>query len=119
MKYSDRVERGRVLDGEYKTRHGMHNGAFRVIGPCAAELRILATHGIDSKPWWEHVSVSTEKRPPNWQEMCFVKDEFWQDDEWVVQYHPGKSENINCHPYTLHLWRPRDVDLPRPPRIYV
>lgn len=119
MKYSDKIERGRILTGDYKTLPRMHNGAFDVIGPCATRLLIIATHGTDGKPWWEHVSVSTERRPPNWQEMCFVKDEFWEPEEWVVQYHPAKSEYKNVHPYTLHLWRPRDVELPTPPRLYV
>jgi hypothetical protein len=24
-------------------------------------------------------------------------------------------EHINCHPYCLHLWRPHNVEIPRPP----
>ena len=30
---------------------------------------------------WEHVSVCPENRTPNWDEMCKIKDMFWNDDE--------------------------------------
>lgn len=66
---------------------------------------------------WEHVSVSTLRRNPNWQEMCWVKDLFWRDDELVAQFHPPKSDHINIHPYCLHLWRHPDMRLP--PRLLV
>ena len=55
---------------------------------------------------WEHVSVSGNRFCPNWAEMCWVKDVFWEDEECVVQYHPPKSDHINVHPFVLHLWRP-------------
>lgn len=54
----------------------------------------------------EHVSVSTKKRTPTWEEMCFVKDICFADEELVIQFHPKKSEYVNFHPYTLHMWRP-------------
>jgi hypothetical protein len=61
------------------------------------------------------VSVSLKNRCPNWQEMCFVKDLFWEDSEVVMQLHVAKSEHINCHPYCLHLWRPQHHQIPLPP----
>mgnify|MGYP006874677943 CR=1 FL=1 len=68
---------------------------------------------------WEHVSVSYRRRTPTWDEMCKVKDMFWNDNETVVQYHPKKSEYKNLHPYCLHLWRKRGEDFELPPREYV
>jgi hypothetical protein len=32
-----------------------------------------------------------------------------------VQFHPPKSEYVNHHPYTLHLWKPRYVKVVTPP----
>jgi hypothetical protein len=64
---------------------------------------------------WEHVSVSYRHRVPTWEEMCQVKDIFWDEDACVVQYHPPKADYINQHPYCLHLWRPTKGGLPRPP----
>lgn len=57
---------------------------------------------------WEHVSVSPRnmKRCPTWEEMCYVKDLFFEDEEECVEYHPKKSEYANMHPYCLHIWRP-------------
>jgi hypothetical protein len=42
--------------------------------------------------------------------MCFVRSRFFEDDEWVMQLHPPKSENINYDPFCLHLWRPQKAD---------
>lgn len=70
---------------------------------------------------WEHVSVSPYKHSytPSWDEMCRLKDMFWNDDEVVVQYHPAKSEYVNNMPNCLHLWRPINETMPTPPSIMV
>ena len=65
---------------------------------------------------WEHVSVSLSHRTPNWREMCFIKDLFWDEEDVVIQYHPKKSEYVNLHNNYLHLWRPIGVELPTPPK---
>ena len=87
----------------------------------------LFLHGAKGKPavfvvsWggdWEHVSVSYANRVPTWEEMCRVKDMFWNEEECVVQYHPPKSEYVNLHPYCLHLWKPVNTELQRPPKAF-
>ncbi len=97
-------------------------GAFKLLGPCGEPLMVVAS-GADAddtmSDGWEHVSVSTRRRTPNWTEMSFVKDLFWSDDECVVQFHPPKADYINNHPYCLHLWRHVSKDIPRPPAILV
>lgn len=85
-----------------------------------ALLRILSSEGCEeSGSQWDHVSVSLADRCPTWDEMCHVKALFFRDDEWVVQLHPPAKENINHHPLCLHLWRPTDQEIPKPPRNYV
>jgi hypothetical protein len=64
---------------------------------------------------WEHVSVSLKNRTPTWNEMCVVKDIFWRYDETVIQYHPAEKDYKNIHPYCLHMWRPIDIEIPKPP----
>lgn len=62
---------------------------------------------------FEHVSIQMFcDRLPKWNEMCFVKDMFWNEEEEVVQIHPKKSEYINMTE-SLHLWRPIDGDFSR------
>jgi hypothetical protein len=68
---------------------------------------------------WEHVSVSYRKQCPTWEEMCRVKDMFFEPEEVVVQYHPRHSEYVNRHPYCLHLWRKRGEDFETPPMMFV
>src|SRR5215475_376117 len=72
---------------------------------------------------WEHVSVSARQGKrvitPVWDEMCYVKSLFWDEEDCVIEYHPPRSEYVNCHPNVLHLWRPVGVEIPLPPSIFV
>jgi len=47
--------------------------------------------------------------------MCFIKSNFWDVDDTVIQYHPKQSEYVSFHDYCLHLWRPINKDFPVPP----
>ncbi len=86
------------------------NGLFYV--PYVREmLRCI----VSDQAGWEHVSVSLRSRCPTWGEMCAIKNLFWDEDEVVVQFHPAKSDYVNCHPYCLHLWRPVGGVFPMPP----
>lgn len=68
-------------------------GAYHLHGPCGTDLKVIACDGTDAEArGWEHVSVSVRHRTPNWTEMCWVKDLFWEDDETVIQFHPRKSD---------------------------
>jgi hypothetical protein len=78
-------------------------------------LRAIASDGDG----WEHVSVSWPHRTPTWEEMCEVKALFWDKEDCVVQYHPPESDYVNCHPFTLHLWRQVGAEFPRPPTYMV
>lgn len=77
---------------------------------------------------WEHVSVHAYRRvwpgklamrTPTWEEMAFVKDVCWDEEDVVMQLHPKKSEYVNNHPHVLHLWRPVNTEIPTPPSIFV
>lgn len=92
-----------------------NNGVFFVKVHRGQELRVIASDGAG----WEHVSVSRTDRCPTWDEMCQVKDLFWDEDDCVIQFHPPRSEYVNNHPYCLHLWRPIGVEIMAPPSILV
>ena len=68
---------------------------------------------------WEHVSVSRNSRTPSYEDMDWIKQNFWSDDQCVMQLHVPASDHVNCHNYCLHLWRPTDQEIPRPPAIFV
>ena len=93
-----------------------NNGCFIVssIG-LKSPLRTIASDELG----WEHCSVSVYNRCPTWQEMSFIKDMFWDDDDCVMQLHPPKSDYVDMAPYCLHLWRPIGIEIPRPPSILV
>jgi hypothetical protein len=121
MKLSERLEDYRVRNGPYASLPGQTFGFFLVPGPCGEALYIIACDGDVDGPLggWEHVSVSTARRLPNWREMCFVKDRFWGEGECVVQYHPPKTEYVNNVDNVLHLWRWTRGKFPMPPSLLV
>lgn len=104
------VERYRIRNGQWgSTREAGNNGAFQV--PCCGRVaRVIISDGLG----WDHVSVSFPDRCPTWEEMSAIKDMFFEPEECVVQYHPPHSSYKNLHQYCLHLWRPRDADIPMP-----
>lgn len=117
MKLSPRLEEYRFRDSS--PPHATF-GMFSMPGPCGERLTVIASDGVDPiSEGWEHVSVSTRRRIPNWQEMCFVKSLFWSDDDCVVQFHPPQHAYVNNHPHCLHLWRPTRQAMPTPPEILV
>ena len=106
-------ERFRVISGPGASdpRFGC-NGIF--IFPARqgrALLRAIASDGEG----WEHVSVSNPARCPTWDEMCWIKSLFWDEEDCVFQFHPPRSEYVNVHPYCLHLWRQPGAVVTRPP----
>jgi hypothetical protein len=114
-----KLEDGRVISGYFGSKSDSGPfGAFFVQGPCGTRLKIIASGAHKISEGWEHVSVSCEKRCPNWIEMCFVKDLFWAPEECAIQFHPPKSEYVNCHPYCLHIWKP-PFEMPLPQSILV
>lgn len=94
------------------------NGMF-VFPVNGITVRCIASDGLG----WQHVSVSRPYNPhfvPSWEMMCKIKELFWEDEDWVVQFHPAKSEHVNFHPGCLHLWRCTDGrQMPTPLSIMV
>lgn len=78
-------------------------------------LSIIASNGDG----WDHVSVSLPSRTPTWEEMAFVKQAFFKDDETAMQLHVPPRDHINLHKHCLHLWRPHKLEIPLPPVIFV
>lgn len=89
-----------------------HNGVAKVR---VGKAGVLFSNGMG----WDHVSVSLATRCPTWEEMCAIKDLFFEAEDLVVQYHPPKTQYVNCHPYCLHLWRPEAGGIPLPPAIMI
>jgi len=118
--FSDSLEEGRITWGSLPSPAGSSYGFFMVFGPCGEMLKIVSS-GADHKDdtisqGWEHVSVSCRRRCPNWIEMSFVKNLFWEPEECVVQFHPPESQYINNHRFVLHLWRNRNFEFQLPPQ---
>jgi len=96
-----------------------NNGAFEIPLDKSVRAVVIASDGFG----WEHVSVHVvdngQDAVPLWEEMCQMKNLFWDEEDCVIQYHPPKSKYVNDHKYTLHLWRPIGVELPIPPEYMI
>lgn len=110
-------EKCRVTAGRLGSDSGYGNNGYFLIK--SVRFKRMFNCIVSDELGWEHVSVSLPNRCLTWEEMCFIKDKFWDEQDCVVQYHPPKSEHINNHPYCLHLWRPTVQDMPMPPSIMV
>ena len=84
------------------------NGVFLVrTFKSGRRFQVIATDGGG----WDHVSVTPLDKPnkiATWDEMCEIKDMFFEPEEECVEYHPRKSEYVNLKSNCLHLWRPND-----------
>lgn len=91
-------------------------GVFDIPSPIDRQLMcVIASSGEG----WDHVSVSRTNRCPNWPEMAHIYGLFFRDDETAMQLHVPNTDHINHHPNCLHLWRPIDSEIPRPPAEFV
>lgn len=70
---------------------------------------------------WEHCSIMPydKKIIPSWNDMCKLKNMFWNEDEAVMQIHPKKEDYVNKAKNCLHLWKPTEQEIPLPPKEYV
>jgi hypothetical protein len=77
------------------TKAEFKQGAFRM-GRCL----VLVT--IDGGKY--HLSISTEKEIPTYEELKQARYQFIPDDAFMAQIFPPKSDFVNAHPYCLHLF---------------
>ena len=106
------------IAGYGKTAEGTNNGVLMF--PVKSKPRSIARAIVSDGAGWEHVSISLKiGLTPTWEQMCEVKDLFWDKADCVVQYHPAESEYVNVHETCLHLWRPTTNQLPSPPSYMV
>lgn len=112
-----RIQLSRIKHPLSDWRGDAYNGAFRIEAPSGRKLNVLASNGGG----WDHVSVSVygTDETPTWDEMCWVKQQFFNPEETVIQYHPPESKYINFDAGCLHLWRPQNEVIPMPPLVMV
>jgi len=110
-KFPNQVERSRTQHPLYpRTSPHENNGLFRIWRK-KDEFVVLISDGGG----WDHVSVSLQKRCPDWSEMCWIKNLFFDKEEAVLQFHPPRSDYVNNCGTCLHLWRPQGgMELPDP-----
>ena len=118
MKDLSYIEKYRLREDErriYGANGDAGNGIFKVYVSGKSFVCIASNGG-----GWDHVSIHRPNgKLPTWDEMCAIKDMFFDEDEVVVQYHPRKSEYVNIHEGCLHLWKPTMVEMPTPPKLFV
>lgn len=75
----------------------------RVFDEPTRHLRVLFSidHG------WRHASISHPDRFPTWEEILEVRDACFPAEMEVVMVLARRSEYVNLHGNTFHLWQSR------------
>jgi hypothetical protein len=121
MKDLRELDKYRVTDPEALAHYGGWAGdetcgAFIVPSPLDQKPLVVVA---SANAGWDHISVSREKRVPNWHEMSHIHRLFFRDDEVAMQLHVPSSVHVNIHPNCLHLWRGHNEQIPLPPMEFV
>lgn len=102
---AERVPLTELAPFSFYTDDPKKSGVFKIRTKCSHRwFSVIATTGGG----WDHVSVNPwhHTRTPTWDEMCEIKDMFFDEEEECIEYHPKKSEYINLAEHCLHMWRP-------------
>jgi hypothetical protein len=106
------IEKLRVKSGPLASDESYgKNGAFEI--PYASNTLFVI---ISNECGWDHVSVSLKNRCPNWNEMHWIKNLFFDPEETVVQFHPKESQYVNRCKNCLHMFKPQNYEIQLPPR---
>jgi hypothetical protein len=112
-----RANRWRIKKGKFTSDEtDGWNGWFLV--PLEGELWTVC---ISDGMGWKHLSISNAQKKvlPGWTVMSRIKDLFFADDEWAIQFFPAKEDYINDCEWCLHLWVPLNEPLPKPSIVLV
>ena len=116
MKSLEDIKQNRYIEIKREGRDGI--GGVIYDKKTRVKLNFIMSWGAG----WEHCSVSITdryKRTPSWEQMCFIKDSFWNEDECCIEYHSAKKDYVNNHEYCLHIWKPIDQEIPTPPSLMI
>ena len=104
--YEEIIKSGRLFNVD---RTGILNSGFIKL----TDAGTCTLMWCDNEAGWEHVSISPKKKykMPTWNDMCQLKDIFFNSDEEVLQLHPKRSEYVNIMENCLHLWKPGGIDI--------
>lgn len=104
--YDEIIESGMLRDVQ---QMGIVNSALIKLPDC----KTCSVVWSDNEAGWEHVSVAPRHKYniPSWDDMCVLKDVFFDDEEEVYQIHPPKSKYVNISENCLHLWKPKGINL--------
>lgn len=67
-------------------------------------LTVIISAQIEDDQTWFHVSMSRRSRMPTYEDTKLIKRLFLGTKTHAYQVFPPDDENINIHPYCLHLW---------------
>ena len=83
------------------------------------ELQQISNLMIKENTPYGGYGIYFKQRKPYASVIWSLKDDFFRDDEVVVQFHPAKEQYVNNLQNCLHLWRCQSDDFPTPPSIMV
>lgn len=98
-----------IEGGVVSAETGRHNGNMYVNERRGLRIVMSAAWELDGRRWL-HLSMSHPNRLPTWSELVQAKEAFMGKDSRAVQILPPRSEWVNIHAYTLHMFVCLDGD---------
>lgn len=118
MRDVEHLEKFRVVNGPMaSTPEAGNNGMFLIPHQKYAKDRFQVT--CSDGMGWEVVSFTYYKKnkTPTWDDSCYIKDLFWEEEEAVMQLHRPASLRVSERKFVIALMRPIEVEIPQPPVI--
>ena len=101
-----RMTKGRMGTTNADGNNGVFFIPFRRGMVTGGSMKTVASDGLG----WEHVSISLPHHCPSWNQMCRIKNLFWDADDAVIQIHPPQIDYVNHSENCLHLWRKKGTN---------
>lgn len=105
-----------ALNPFFKIEQWGDDGFSAVLWQRKGNLRVPMTVIASWGEGWEHISAAGKERCPTWGEMSALLDMLRLPDETWMQLHVPATEHVNYKETCLHMWRPTDAEIPRPPQ---
>jgi len=94
---------GGKLHNAWELSEAREDGYSWINRPRGLVVIVSAARYQDGKLWL-HLSVSKSSAMPRYEDLAYVKRQFFGDDFKVIMVLPEKRYHVNIHPNCLHLY---------------
>lgn len=83
---------------------------FSIINDLSYQITVYASQE------WEVISILSDNGYADWDTVCSIKNEYFGEDETIIQLHMPKNVEKELNPNAIYLWKPLKKEIPLPPK---